>query len=319
LLLLNLTRMIATQGYLLWLLRGIGPAYLSALILIVALSISVDSGSEMARRPFWYVIVLTLGSAVATAATWGIDQIAPSNNPMSLPFKLMDIWLTIMLFGGVFGWAAVLSVKRNEEQAILTQMLMRRSLLARQVAQARLFAARAQVDPEMVARVLKQVRHQYATDASAAGVMLDQLIAFLRLAMNRKGSTRALLSNEIDMMRGYATLRQVEANTPIDLQILLDADVQQQQIAAAPFFLLVRHVLRELSPASATPLLLQLRIATGSLQLNIVYGVTPLDPDVLQRLRAGITEILADTAEVDILHELSDRGEHRYVVKAAIG
>jgi hypothetical protein len=315
----TLTAMIEQQGYLAWLLRGILPAFATAFILIATISISVDSGAEMARRPIWFLSVLALGSAVATAATWLINLVLPSGNYLGFGVWFLSVWMTIMVFGGAFGWPAVLNVKRNEEHIALNRLLMTRSLLTRRVAQARLFAARAQVDPEMVARVLTQVRFRYRDDEPSAAALLDQLIAFLRLAMNRKGEQRVPLGIEIDMMRSYAALRQIETGTEIDLQITLEQEGQRQQLAAAPFFLLARHVLRLVHPAPGTRLVLHMKINLDSFQLIFAPGVTPLSSDVLQRLRADISETLAVTEEVDILQEASEKGEYRYVVQAAIG
>jgi len=315
----SMTAMIGSQGYLAWLLRGIVPVFSTAFILIVAVSVSVGSGAEMARRPLWFLSIMALGSAVATAVTWVINLVLPSGNFWGIGNWLLNTWLTIMLFGCAFGWPAVLNVKRAAEQKVLTQLLMKRSLLARNVAQAKLFAARAQVDPEMVARVLTQVRHRYITDAVSAAELLDQLIAFLRLAMNRKGGQHVLLGSEIDMMRGYAALRQVETGTKINLHISLEQEGQRQQLTAAPFFLLVRHVLRLVPTTPVSRLTLHIKISLDSLHLLLVTGMMPLDPDILQRLRTDLSETLAGTEEVAILHEQSEKGEHRYVVQAAIG
>jgi hypothetical protein len=312
----SLTQMIPVQGYLAWLVRGILPGFLSAFILIVALTMSVGSGTEMSRRPFWFTLVLASGSAAATCAVWVIDLYLPSQNDFPLGNRLMDIWLTIMLFGGIFGWAAVLNVRRTEEHAALTELLVRRSLLARRVAQARLFAARAQVDPEMVARVLSRVRARYRGDAEEAAALLDQLIAYLRLAMNRQGVQRTPLGGELDMIRSYITLREAETGGRIALQINLSQDVQQLQPAAAPFFLLVRHCMAEANPAPE--LLLQLDIASNRLQLTMESGAALMEEQALQRLRGGLREIFAGRDEVDILHHLLDSGVHRYVVQAAI-
>lgn len=191
---------IEQHGYLLWLYRGTAPAFVSALILLVSFGLSAGSGSELARRPGRYLLVLALASAIATAAIWAIDWSLAVKHTFPLPNRLMDNWLTVMLFGGAFGWAAVLNVKRSEEQAALTQLLMRRSLLARQVAQAKLFAARAQIDPDMVARELSRVRDLYPADAEGAGALLDQLIDHLRLAMNRMGTQRAAGAGEVDIL-----------------------------------------------------------------------------------------------------------------------
>lgn len=314
----NLTWMITQHGHLFWLVHGTAPAFISSFILITLLSASVGSGTEMVRRPVWYLLVLALGSAIAAAVIWAILWRADIKHSFSLPYRLMQNWLTIMLFGGSFGWAAVLNIRRNEGQRALTQLLMRRSLLARQVAQARLFAARAQVDPEMVARVLSRVRNRYRADADGAGVLLDQLIDYLRLAMNRMGATRASLAGEVDMAQAYAMLRQVETGGRIDLQIRLAQDVQQDQPARTPLFLLIRFFLKEVPPAPSSVLILQVAITTSHLQLTMESGHTPICAATLVRLHAGLHEIFSGRDEVDILHHLHDTGVHRYVVQAAI-
>ncbi|HEY8100081.1 MAG TPA: histidine kinase [Burkholderiaceae bacterium] len=321
----QLTYLIDLHGYLYWLVRGSAPTFVSAIIFIGVFSFSVGSSDELARRPVWFIMMLSFGSAIAALATWGIDVLMPLQSNWPRSQRVLDSWLTRMVFGGAFGWPALLTIQRMSGQVRMTQMLMQRSLLARKVAQASLFATRAQVDPELVVRVLKQVRHLYQSDAPAATALLDELIAFLRLAMNRGGGHSVPLSNEIDMMRGYASLRQAETGARIDLQIRVEPEVPQQDPAAASFFLLLRHVLRELPMMHGTALQLDMHIASRQLQLTIDSGSVPIEAAVLQRLHTATRETLAASTEVAILQQPDESvdsgnsGGKRYVVKAAFG
>ena len=160
---------------------------IGALILMFGLKLCTQGPGNLLRRPWKFLAALALVSAIGSGAGWCAIVFMSAGR---LPFdpgieKIYDIWLQAMLWGGMVGWMYLLSLQRAESHARLSAMLVQRVLLARQLARSRLGAARAQFDPAMVARVLSEVHIRYRNDPVGASALLDQLISYLRLAMNR--------------------------------------------------------------------------------------------------------------------------------------
>lgn len=168
--------------------RGVAATVAATLILVLLLRLSMDRASDLLRRPVRFLLLLSGGSAGAALIAWCIHFVFSNGRiatVMQRPDRLFENWTLAMLWGGLIGWLYLLSLQRAEDRAKLAALLGRRALLARQLAQARLGAARAQIDPSMVAQVLSQVRARYRTDPPAASAQLDQLISQLRRALNR--------------------------------------------------------------------------------------------------------------------------------------
>ncbi len=69
-------------------------------------------------------------------------------------------------------------------------------------------AARARIDPHMVARVLRAVRERHHVDAGAAADLLHALVDYLRLAMQR-----GLAQSEHELTRARLALQALEEQT----------------------------------------------------------------------------------------------------------
>lgn len=160
---------------------------IGSLILMFGLKLCMQGHGTPLRRPWRFLASLTVMSALASGAGWSaIAFMSAGRLPLDAGIgKFYDIWLKAMLWGGMVGWMYLLSLQRAESHAKLSAMMVQRMLLARQLAHARLGTARAQFDPAMVASVLTEVHKRYRYDPVGASALLDQLISYLRFAMNR--------------------------------------------------------------------------------------------------------------------------------------
>jgi hypothetical protein len=80
--------------------------------------------------------------------------------------------------------------------------------LQKSLTQSRLKAIQAQVEPAFLVGTLRNVVVRYRTDASAAGRMLDCLIAYLRAALPQVRTNNSTLGAEAKLVRTYLELRQ---------------------------------------------------------------------------------------------------------------
>ncbi len=168
---------------------------LSALVVSFAFRLCTERGDDLVRRPWKFGLLLLAGATVATALWWwgklmlGVGQ----------PGTIVPFWLQTLLWGGLIGWLYLLTLQRAEDQAAFAALMARHALLARRLARSRLGVARAQVDPGMVAAVLGEVHWRYADRPDCAAALLDQLIAYLRLAMHRGPGASMAMASDIDV------------------------------------------------------------------------------------------------------------------------
>ena len=194
--------------------------WVAALFVAFAFRIWTGRAADLLRRPGRFFFLLLVGTLVATTLSWWITMQFSEGRIQSFadrPDQVFDFWKKSFLWGGLIVWLYLLSMERSETGAALAGLLGRRSLLARQLANTRLGHARAQIDPSMVARVLNQVHARYPTDAAGAGALLDHLISYLRLAMNRVKTDRPGMHTEMALIRSLIALRGAEQGITIAL------------------------------------------------------------------------------------------------------
>jgi hypothetical protein len=111
---------------------------------------------------------------------------------------------------------------RSEEAARRLQQLQREQRAARRrLVEAQLQAMQARVDPQMFFDVLDAVQRLYATDASRAEAMLDELVVFLRAALPRLRSASSTLAQEFELAASYFRLQTLRGIAPAAVHIAL--------------------------------------------------------------------------------------------------
>jgi hypothetical protein len=311
----QLTHLIATHGYLLWLLRGVFSAFVPGAILILALAIVMDSGADLAQRPPRFLLALAASATLGTLAIWAVDLSVPVARQISTLQLMTSWWLTIMVFGGVFGWAGVLHIRRIEDQARLTALLAQRSVLALRVAHSNLMAARAKIDPEMVARILKDVRERYRHDAGAASVLLDHLIAYLRLAMNRERETKPTWTSEIALLRAYVALRETEADIRIGMSASVGSQNLDRNSHVMPIFPAAKIMLDAAMAEMSEGIALHVDVGAGRPMLALETGAHSLSAAAMDRIREELHRLPHSGTGLAILPQPLPDGAYRYVVK----
>jgi hypothetical protein len=311
----QLAPIIPERGYLLWLLRALLASYVPGLILVLALAIVMDSGGDLAQRPPLFLLALVVGATVGTLAIWTVDLWIHFPRQVSISQALLSWWVTIMVFGGVFGWAGVLHIRRIEDQAKLASLLAQRSVLALRVAHSNLLAARAKIDPEMVARVLRTVRDRYRSDADKASQLLDHLIAYLRLAMNRERESKPSWTGEISLLRAYVDLREAEAGMQIGIGANVGSGSWERNAHVLPIFPIAKAMLDAAMAEISKGIALQVDVGIGRPALALETGASALSDAAIEAVRAELRRLPHGGAGLDILHQSLQDGVHRYVVK----
>lgn len=162
--------------------------FLLGLGVMLALRPQLSQPAQALRRPGRFVLVVAAAAAPLCMLSASMQaSVYHGRLMLKVPplAEFVDGWLKILLWGGMFAWLYLLYLQRREDRLRLNAMLAERAMLSRRLAQAELLAARAYIDPVMVAGVLAQVRARYVQDPQGGAALLDQLVSYLRLALHR--------------------------------------------------------------------------------------------------------------------------------------
>jgi hypothetical protein len=161
------------------------PEPVDARTLALAVMIAATAGVAI-----WQVFVLSV-----LRAQFGFRVI---HDYVSQPVETMAVglyhgWL-MLLFGGL---AVAVKFSRQRQArmlAILRETELARERARRRLAETRLAALRAQIDPELLHQTLKDLEHLYEADPAEAARLLDDFVILLRAAVT---TVRAAKSKEV--------------------------------------------------------------------------------------------------------------------------
>jgi hypothetical protein len=163
----------------------------------------------------------------------------------------------------------------------------------RRMAQARLQAVQARIDPALLFGMLEAVRVAYLTDTARAERVLDELIAFLRACLPRLRGEASSVSREAELARAY-----------VRLQFLAHAEEGAMALEVSDA---ARHA--RFPPGVLLPLLadafatytgqcrLRAAVRDGACELVLVLPAPPA-PATLQRVRALLDEVYGPAARL---------------------
>ncbi|PWF44982.1 hypothetical protein [Massilia glaciei] len=293
-------------------------ALVGGLVVTSALRMCTENGADLIRRPWKFLLLLSLGTASASIISWFVMIHIFSSNFQSIAdvplHDFVEIWLQALLWGGLVGWLFLLSLQHADAQQRLGLLLGRRALLARQLAKARLGTARAQIDPAMVAKVLTVVHARYRDDAPSAATLLDHLISYLRLAMNRVRVERPTLAAEATLIKGFVALREVEHG----ISLAFDVTHQDPHNTGAgarnggQLFPMVRALVDEGIHTGAAVLQLTIACLPGRIDLRLRIPNGAISPERLAALALSL-ETLMPSAPAPI-QLIDEPGASTYVV-----
>lgn len=160
--------------------------FFCALVIVLALRMSCDRAVDLIRRPWLFLIMISLCCVIGSCIGWEILKfLRPDIREVPIS-EYIQSWLDLMLWGGLLGWLFLLYLQRVEDRLMFASLLGKRAMLARQLAHSTVAKARAQIDPELLTQILNLVHAHHISEPEQALALLDQLIDYLRLAMQRK-------------------------------------------------------------------------------------------------------------------------------------
>ena len=107
---------------------------------------------------------------------------------------------------------------QTEARAVHAEALAEREVLERQLAQARLQALQAQVEPHFLFNTLASVDFLIESDPARASRMQKHLIQYLRSALPQMRSSQSNLGREFDLSRAYLEILQMRMEDRLSLE-----------------------------------------------------------------------------------------------------
>lgn len=166
----------------------------------------------------------------------------------------------------------------------------------RSIAQARLAAVQARIDPQLLFGMLEAVRRSYAIDAVRAECLLDELIAFLRAVMPQLRAASSSVPREAELARRYAVLHQLAGAT--DASVTIDVSVHLLHARFPPGVLL--PLLDDALRTRAGPCILTaIGGQAAGCRLALTLPARPSGP-VVARIRALLADVYGGLADLQI-------------------
>jgi hypothetical protein len=220
------------------------------------------------------LIIAPVNSALWTGTQWVGLAVPPRLVGESLPSwpnALYTFWMTLF-YGGLFIVACVLASRAERTRLVLGEAQIARDKTEALLDEAEIEALYGQIEPAFLIRAMRVVRDRYASDAASADRLLDDLVAFLRLAMPGVRSGSSTLAAELQLARSYAQIQR--AIDPEHVAWHVDAGAPLPEMPFPPFVLLPL-LDAVVTPAKVGPLTLHASLHRASQRVTLAILTPP--------------------------------------------
>lgn len=159
---------------------------------------------------------------------------------LTVPFTIA---FDAMMQGGLVTFVYVnlrtarLAAQRRREAEVA------RSETRRKTFESQLQAMQARVEPQFLFNTLAQVRQLYETNATLAGTMLDDLIAYLRAALPHLRESSSTLGKEVELARAYLNIVRIRLGERLAFDIDVPDAIANARMPPMMLLPLVDHAL----------------------------------------------------------------------------
>jgi hypothetical protein len=164
-----------------------------------------------------------------TIGAWILGVPAPQLAEYASVRRFSMVVFTLCAIAGV----TLLIVNRERVERIKTERAeaqARAQAIERQALQARLRLMQAQIEPHMLFNTLANLQGLIAIDPQQAGVMLDQLIAFLRATLSVSRAETTTLAQDFAAIEAYLGLMAVRMGARLRYRCLLPAALRTARL-----------------------------------------------------------------------------------------
>ncbi len=132
--------------------------------------------------------------------------------------------------------------ERSQRETITEQR--EKAELQRQLAEARLAALAAQIEPHFLFNTLASIQYLTRNDADKAHAMVSDLIRYLRLALPRMKKATAQLADELQLVQAYLSIMQIRMGPRLRFQVDHPASLGEHNIPTMVLITLVENAIK---------------------------------------------------------------------------
>ena len=153
--------------------------------------------------------------------------------------------------------------------------------LKRQVAEARMAALQAQVEPHFLFNTLASIDHLIETDPPRASTMQKNLITYLRATLHKMRESTTTLGREADLITAYLEILKVRMEERLSVKIDVPAGLRSAAFPPMMLQSLVENAIKHGLEPSSEPATLSVgaEIHDGTLRLMVADTGVGYDPD----------------------------------------
>ena len=260
----------------------------------------IGYGLQLLRAKSWMVnCAIWLGACVAA----GVAEFSNGRGQILLEQGVVDS--VAAMHGYAFAFALIMALlffahlqrSRAQEEAArrLGAAQSAERSTRRRLAQARLQAVQARIDPQLLFEMLDAVRRAYEHDATLAERLLDELVAFLRIALPRLRNPSSSVERESLLCRSYLQLRTVAGGCEIDMRIDVSPEISESRFP--PGILL--PLLDDSLDASMGTCKITARRCGTKCEVGLELPMSPSDATVV-RLRGLLADLYGTAAQLSV-------------------
>jgi len=134
--------------------------------------------------------------------------------------------------------------RREREQRLSIQAGREKAELQRQLAEAKLVALSAQIEPHFLFNTLASIQYLIRNDAVKAADMTGDLIRYLRLALPRMKQSTARLADELDLVRAYLGIMQIRMGGRLKFDVDQPGELADCEIPTMALITLVENAIK---------------------------------------------------------------------------
>lgn len=238
-----------------WLARLSVHWVLAALPLGIALAVLEHSSPGSHLSWHGYAIAVPMGActgALVLALHGRFVDPAITVTAVGFDMELLDRFLfglwQLAFWGSVGAMLHASSVRQRRAAAALRADELQRLRSERRLAEERLRALHAQVEPEFVLSTLSTVERLYESDPAAADRVLDALIQFLRLATPLLRQPTSTIGGECRLLEAYVRTLGAATGLVDAMRIDLDPRVVERPVPPGTLFAVAQQL-----PAAMPP------------------------------------------------------------------
>jgi len=153
--------------------------------------------------------------------------------------------------------------------------------LKRQVAEARMAALQAQVEPHFLFNTLASIDHLIETDPPRASVMQKNLITYLRATLHKMRESTTTLGREADLITAYLEILKVRMEERLSVKIEVPAGLRSAAFPPMMLQSLVENAIKHgLEPSlEAATLTVHAEVSDGALRVSVADTGVGFDPN----------------------------------------